>query len=90
MLLKEEQKRITKKQESPVSKEGKCKEKMTWESPRSQSAINNQIKWQEHTQIFKKNTKIASLLLLVFTWKNTLKSNKSTENSTGGSWRLAA
>lgn len=29
MLLKEEQKRITKKQESPVSKEGKCKEKMT-------------------------------------------------------------
>lgn len=90
MLLKEEQKRITKKQESPVSKEGKRKEKMTWESPRSQSAKNNQIKWQEHTQIFKKNTKIASLLLLVFTWKNTLKSNKSTENSTGGSWRLAA
>lgn len=60
------------------------------ENPHSQFANKKKKQQQKHTQIIKKNTKIASLLLLVFTWKNTLKSNKSTENSSGGSWNLAA
>lgn len=76
-------------EEKEVRKEGKCREEKTMlENPHTYSAQKNN---RNTLKSLKRIQKLPHILcfLLVFTWKNTLKSNKSTENSSGGSLNLA-